>query len=341
MSSVIDNSAIVGPRISICIATLNRPREVLEVLEVIARFENYSDFELIVIDSSRTKNIELEEKIYDLGGKFVWTGIACGIDQDFDLAVRNSSGDYCWLVTDDDRLLVESAIRILNATKSSPELVLINASVHDLDYSRMLSETLIPAKTGQSQILNADISALSSMSALLTYIGSVVIKRDLWLNSRPERFFGTEFVHVGVILSSLPIAQIQVIRDPLIQIRYGQAHWKMRYAQIWWKNWERLILSFVVNEEDLRLWGISRGKKRVINIFLAKALGRVTRSDLRERTQTYSILVRVLLRMAVFYSPRYALKLVFIGLFTLLGQKKYAVVLSDLRSISNTSLKPQ
>ena len=341
MIAAIENSVNIRPRISICIATLNRPIEVIEVIEAVAKFEHNSKFEIIMVDSSDAKNIELEEKIHDLGGKYIWTGIACGIDQDFDLAVRNSSGDYCWLVADDDRPVAESAIRILHAIASSPELVLINASVHNLDYTRMLSGTLIPDGAGESQILNADISALSAMSALLTYIGSIVIRRDLWLNSRPERFFGTEFVHVGVILSALPIKQIQVIRDPLVQIRYGQAHWKMRYAQIWWKNWERLILSFIENEEDHRLWGISHGKKRLVNIFLAKALGGVTRNDLRERTQTYSLLFRGLLRIVLLCSPRYALKLVFIGTFTLLGQKKYAVVLSDLRDASNRNLRSQ
>jgi glycosyltransferase involved in cell wall biosynthesis len=339
MNVGIENSVMSLPKISICIATLNRPREVLEVLDVIGKFPDYSRFETIVIDSSNTKNIELEDTVREFGGKYVWTGIACGIDQDYDSAIRNSSGDYCWLVADDDRLLVESAARILDAAESIPDLVLINASVHNLDYSKTLSDTLIGEMPGESQILNAGLEELSRFSALLTYIGSVVIRRDLWVRSKPEQFFGTEFVHVGVILSSLPLSHIQVIRDPLIQIRYGQAHWKMRYAQIWWKNWERLICSFGIDEEDFHRWGISHGKKRLINIFLAKALGAVTRDDIRQRTQTYSKLVARLIRVTTFLSPKYVLRPIFIALFTLLGRKKYAVVLTDLRSLTSESLK--
>ena len=330
---------MITPLLSICIATFNRPRELVQVLLQIQDLENRTDIELVVVDSSEIKDEEVESILARLGGKHIWTGVACGIDQDYDLAIQNSLGKYCWLLPDDDRVITGAINKIVDATKSDAELILVNASVYNVDYTKKLSHSLISNVQEIENLKNATAKNLSRFSNLLTYIGCVVIKREVWLANASARFFGTEFVHVGIILSSLPMQDIVVIPEPQVEIRYGQAHWKNRYAKIWWINWENLIRTYISDPQVLNEWGISFGRKRLVNIFLVKALGNVSAIDVRYRTQSYPFLVRHILRIGTRLLPVLLLNFIFSAIFKVLGSEKYAVVLFDLADARRGSKK--
>ena len=70
-------------------------------------------------------------------------------------------------------------------------------------------------------------------AAYLTFIGGVVIRRSQWLARQREPYFGTLFIHVGVIFQLPPLQKVSVIAQPLISIRYGNALWTARGFEIW------------------------------------------------------------------------------------------------------------
>jgi hypothetical protein len=78
----------------------------------------------------------------------------------------------------------------------------------------------------------------------LKFIGAVVIRREAWLARERATYFGTLFVHVGVIFQSPALAGVRVIADPLIVIRYGNAMWTSRGFEIWMFKWPQLVWSF-------------------------------------------------------------------------------------------------
>ena len=78
----------------------------------------------------------------------------------------------------------------------------------------------------------------------ISFIGCVVINRDLWMQRDRSRYFGTEFVHIGVVFqATLPTAAL-VIAEPYITIRYGNAQWTSRAFEVWMFKWPNLIRSF-------------------------------------------------------------------------------------------------
>src|SRR5262249_57418214 len=68
-----------------------------------------------------------------------------------------------------------------------------------------------------------DALPISMIVPYVSFIGCVVIKRDLWLNREKDRHIGSEFIHVGVIF------QAPLPRGPRVLARrrgggIGRAH---------------------------------------------------------------------------------------------------------------------
>jgi len=78
----------------------------------------------------------------------------------------------------------------------------------------------------------------------LSFIGAVVIRRSIWLGRERELYFGTEFVHVGVIFQKPLLGPALIIAEPYIIIRFGIGHWTPRSFDIWMFNWPKLVWSF-------------------------------------------------------------------------------------------------
>jgi hypothetical protein len=84
----------------------------------------------------------------------------------------------------------------------------------------------------------------SELAACLSFIGCVVVRRKLWLSRERSTYYGSLFVHVGVIFQHPPIDRVRVIAVPLISIRYGNAMWAPRWFEIWLFKWPQLLWSF-------------------------------------------------------------------------------------------------
>ncbi|MCX6983442.1 MAG: hypothetical protein NT118_01645 [Lentisphaerae bacterium] len=78
----------------------------------------------------------------------------------------------------------------------------------------------------------------------LSFIAGVVIRRDLWLARDKESYYGTLFVHVGVIFQEPLPGSTRVIAEPLIAIRQANISWSARVFEIWMFKWPCLIWFF-------------------------------------------------------------------------------------------------
>ena len=78
----------------------------------------------------------------------------------------------------------------------------------------------------------------------LSFIGAVVIRRSIWLSRERESYFGTEFVHVGVIFQKPLPGPALIIAEPYIIIRFGNGQWTPRSFEIWMFKWPKLVWSF-------------------------------------------------------------------------------------------------
>ena len=115
---------------------------------------------------------------------------------------------------------------------------------------------------------------MSEMGVLLGYIGAVIIKRDIWFENSREQFFGSWFVHVGVIFSSKLIKNSIFISKPLIEHRSGNASWTFKSFDIWYSKWPNLIWSFDQYSEAAKHKVTSRTPwTRNLSLLKSRAMG--------------------------------------------------------------------
>lgn len=262
-------------RLSICIATLNRADYIAETLDSILR-QLPTDAEVIVVDGDSSDGTD--RVVQDLFAghencRLIRLPEKGGVDKDYCQAVEAASGEFCWLMTDDDTLTEGALTTVLSNLAADVDLILVNSEVATKD----LATTLVP----QRLAITADRDfgpdeqdqLLAVTGNLLSFIGTVVVRRSVWLAREHLPYFGTEFVHVGVIFQRPLDRKARVIARPLIRIRYGNAQWSRRAFDIWMRKWPHLIWSFphlsanakqqvVVQDPRLSLWELVSMKNR-------------------------------------------------------------------------------
>ncbi len=109
------------PRLSICIATLNRARFLKEMLDGI--LDQASDeVEVVIVDGASSDGTE--EVVHGLQRRFpciryIRREKAMGVDRDFDYAVQHAIGEYCWVLCDDDVLKPGAVAKVLSRHEGS------------------------------------------------------------------------------------------------------------------------------------------------------------------------------------------------------------------------------
>ena len=243
------------PKLSICIATYNRAKYIGETLESIIP-QLTGDVEIVIVDGASTDNTQAVVQAYQEKCPYIRLFTLPekgGVDQDYCRAVEYAQGEYCWLFPDDDLLMSGAVAVVLDHIKHGYSLVVMNARAMNPDFSQVLNHRMLAIDFDEviepADLENLFIRAVSFMS----FIGGVVIRRSLWIERDAEAYWGTEFVHIGVIFQAPLPGPAMLVAKPHITIRYGNAQWTSRAFNIWMMKWPRLLWSFQISDRAKQL----------------------------------------------------------------------------------------
>lgn len=246
-------------RLTICIATYNRAGFIGQTLDSIV-CQLPHNVELLIVDGASPdetmaavcSRINLVPQ-----ARYIREDVNSGVDADYDKAVGYARGDYCWLMTDDDVLEPGAIERVLHALAQNPDLVVVNARTLDANLKHVLSERLIDIN--EDRVFQNDTPGVFALTVdYLSFIGGVVVRRDLWLQRDRKRYYGSLFIHLGVLFQAPLDGRVEVIAKPLISIRYGNAMWSARGFEVWMFKWPELIWSFGVVSDAVKLGVVRR-----------------------------------------------------------------------------------
>jgi glycosyltransferase involved in cell wall biosynthesis len=229
-----------------CIATMNRGDVIGETLESILS-QAGDDVEVVVLDGASTDDTQqvverFRQKYPAL--RYIRQASNGGVDKDYDLTVQAATGEYCWLMSDDDLVTPDALKTVLAAIDRGYPLIVVNAEVRSRDMSELVEVRRLEFDADREYAPGQLDAFFRDAGEYLSFIGCVVIRRSLWMERRREPYFGTLFIHMGVIFQAPVPGTVLVIARPLILVRWGNALWKPKEFEIWMFKWPDLIWSF-------------------------------------------------------------------------------------------------
>lgn len=318
-------------KLSICIATYQRAQFIGETLDsIISQME--PDVELVVVDGASLDNTREVVEQYQTKYpplRYFREMVNSGIDRDFDKAVLYAEGEYCWLMTDDD-LIKPGAIRqVLSEIEHGHDLIVANSEVRTVDFSKMLKPCLMEGLTDKHYDSGNADEFMAEMANGLSFIGSVIIRRKAWLTRDRGPYYGTLFVHVGVIFQHPPIEKVQFISEPLIVIRYGNAMWTSRGFEIWMYKWPKLVWSFKGFSNTAKAMVCPRPWKNIKRLILFRAIGGYSLEEYRKFLSSHGTFASRMLFKFIAMFPS-GLTNVLSGIYCLLFNRSDRLVMYDL-----------
>lgn len=239
------------PKLSICIATFNRPTFIGATLEsMLSQVTN--ECEIMILDCGPTNETEKVVRQYMhrfAGLRYARQDKNNGLDRDYDRVVELACGEYCWLMTDDDLLKPGAIGAVLRALQGNVSLVVVNVESMDVSMARVLRRRWLDLEfdrrygPGEMDRLFVDVSNV------LTYIGSFVIRRDLWVSRERQPYYGSWFIHLGVTFQACLPGEAVAIAEPFITYRTSNAHtWSARGSEIYLIKWPSMVWSLGLSE---------------------------------------------------------------------------------------------
>jgi glycosyltransferase involved in cell wall biosynthesis len=235
----------MAPRLSICIATLNRGSFLGQTLDSILA-QATDEVEVVVVDGGSVDDTgELVRRRQERFPRLRYFRLPApgGVDQDFDRAVQQAEGRHCWLMSDDDLVKPGALAAVLAATARGYALVVVNAEVRDAALDEVLEANRLNIDADRQYRPEDAERLFVDTAGYLSFIGGVVIDREVWRAREPRRYFGSLFIHVGVIFQSPLPGDALAIAQPLVSIRFGNALWTARTFEIWMFKWPEMVWS--------------------------------------------------------------------------------------------------
>jgi abequosyltransferase len=234
-----------SPFLSICIATLNRQEYLSETLDRFAA-QMSAGIELVIYDGGSQDGTR--DYLERMQTQYSWLKVYYasspgGIDADYDVCVRIAKGQYCWLFSDDDWPLEGALNVVYSACKEGHDLVLIDAQVRDLHMARIvLPHRAAPRPPEQERIEPGKGDEIfCAVANPLSFIGSCVMRRSIWVEKDIRSFYGLYFPHLAALFDTPLQGSAYIVPTPYISIRYGNASWGDKTFVIWMLHWPALI----------------------------------------------------------------------------------------------------
>lgn len=260
------------PLLSICIATYNRASYIVSTLESILS-QVIEEMEIVVVDGASTDGTEaIMNEFVKRSDKVRYFRLPQkgGVDQDYNKSVELAQGEMCWLFTDDDILKPGAITAVMNAISQGHSLIIVNAEIRNTDLSQSIQFRRMPFLTDTTYAEKDSERLFIDCADYLTFIGAVVIKKSIWMTRERERYYGTEFIHIGILFQQQLPGTSKVIAEPYIVIRYGNAQWESRRFNIWMFKWPKLIWSFTNISDKAKMQVVSPEPWRNIRALFVK-----------------------------------------------------------------------
>ena len=325
--------------LSLCITTRNRLTPLSRLIEELAG-QMTDAIELVIVDGASIDGTQeylesVSKRCPKIRCKLETTN--SGIDRGYDECVGLASGRYCWLLSDDDQIIqggINSVLQVM--LLGDFDLIVANSQVWDVSLTKCLIKKQIRIK---NNIIyqGGDIDSLfSETAAVASFIGSIIVKREMWLKRERKLYYDSWFIHLGVIFQRQLDCGAIVMADPVIRIKYGAASWSDKSFDIWMKSWPKLLWSFSTVSLEVRNSVVPKEPGRSILKHLIFRCHHVTFLKASETIPHLSWFRLYIIRIIYLTPPKLCNMLVALGCY--ITKEKRLLLLYDMANSKSSGL---
>jgi len=185
--------------LSFALPTYNGEKYLREALDsILVQLPDVNEkIEITISDNASTDNTSLiineYQKHYPQIIRYYKNEKNLGPDKNYDLAVRKSKGRFVWLFSDDDCLLNGSIKKVLEIIHSHPTIVAIFIN---------FESSTIPSSNKEC-LCNDGNNYFTNVFSSNTFCPSNIIRKDIWEIVKTEKYYNTNWIHIGVLIESL------------------------------------------------------------------------------------------------------------------------------------------
>ena len=323
---------LAGLRLSICIGTYNRAKFIGETLDsMVVQLE--PGVEIVIMDNASSDNTTEVVTQYLLRHpevRYFRKQENTGFDRNYDEAVKYAKGEYCWLMSDDDLLSTGAIANVLSVLGGGDDLIVVNSEVRNADLSVELENKLMKLDSDQLYREEDRDNFFIRNAKYLSFVGCLVIRRTYWLSKNASSYYGTGFVHVGVVFQNPAVVNVRVMAKPSVIIRLGNSTWNTVRFEIWMIWWPNLIWSFTEFPDAVKRKVCPREPWRRLDVLLKhRAMGVYTKTEFNKVWSTSGGGIARIVSYLVSVIPESIANFMVMLYLSLIGRNK-ARVLHDL-----------
>ncbi|MFH0948835.1 MAG: glycosyltransferase family A protein [Elusimicrobiota bacterium] len=206
---------ITKPHLSICIPTYNFGKFIGQTLDSI--IPNLTErVEVVILDggsTDNTANVVAQRQRNFPQIKYHRQEFRGGIDRDIAKVVSLSQGDYCWLFSADDIMILGAVNKMLNSIRSNCDIYLCEQMLCDYDMQHIKEYPIFNNITtpeifhlGDAVQRQRYFSNARTSEAFFSFLSGPIFRRDVWerADEIPESFYETCWGLAGRLLSLVP-----------------------------------------------------------------------------------------------------------------------------------------
>ncbi len=273
------------PLLSICIPTYNRAPFLRECLEsALESAAGHPEVEILVVDNASADDTPaLIERFQQRCPQIRYHRHATNIggESNFYAAAQLATGEYIWLLGDDDKLFPHAIPLALRHLEQGYDFLVSNFSVWTNDFSAIKLKNMMPLRC--DTVFDDSDHLLASLSVQLGYISAVIIKKTLFLTPAREDYdayaaYGMAFLYV-VYASLAAHCHGLYLSDPLLCNRANPGGWSEEAWDKVFITGTRLVFSRL-QELGYSAFAVRAAHDRLLRDFVIRTiLGRVRDSQ--------------------------------------------------------------
>lgn len=193
-------------------------KTLVTILNQVIQF-NHEDIEVLISDNSSIDNTEIiieeiQENYFGVNLIYRKNPYNVGFDRNVDQIMETAKGDYVWLISDDDYIKPDAIIKIMDILNNISGLGVIFVNYENGIILNTKKD--MECKNGDDFLINSKFKS--------GLISSNIFNRSLYLNINRNQYFGTGWIHFGILIELINKTNSYIIVEDLIIVD-GEQRW--------------------------------------------------------------------------------------------------------------------